>query len=211
MTSRIRKKQKLQRKNQYINKSYNDFRNELFDHATTYFSNQNRDFSPSSLGGMFLDFAAIVGDSLSFYVEQQFNELNPETATSTENIIKHLRNAGINSSNNSPASLYVTFLIEVDVISSTNPEPKSEFLPIIKEGSRLISDSGIEFTLVEDIDFDTAETFEMKVKTVKESYFKNETNETVDEVDSLLGDGAVESDVSDAMARYGQAITNFNN
>tara|TARA_B100001121_G_scaffold282767_1_gene276379 strand:- start:1112 stop:2962 length:1851 start_codon:yes stop_codon:yes gene_type:complete len=153
MTSRIRKKQKLQRKNQYINKSYNDFRNELLDHATTYFSNQNRDFSPSSLGGMFLDFAAIVGDSLSFYVEQQFNELNPETATSTENIIKHLRNAGINSSNNSPSSLHVTFLIEVDVVSSTNPEPKSEFLPIIKEGTRLISDSGIEFTLVEDIDF----------------------------------------------------------
>ena len=51
----------------------------------------------------------------------------------------------------------------------------------------------------------------MKVKTVKESYFKNETNETVDEVDSLLGDGAVESDVSDAMSRYSAAITNFNN
>jgi hypothetical protein len=40
---------------------------------------------------------------------------------------------------------------------------------------------------------------------------KNETNETVDEVDSLLGDGAVESDVSDAMSRYSAAITNFNN
>lgn len=153
MTSKIRKKQKLQRKNQYINRSYSDFRRELLDHASTYFSNQNRDFSPTSLGGMFLDFAAIVGDSLSFYVEQQFNELNPETATNTENVIKHLRNAGINNSTSSPSSVFVTFLIEVNVISSTNLAPKSQFLPIIKEGTRMIADNGTEFTLVEDVDF----------------------------------------------------------
>ena len=84
---------------------------------------------------------------------------------------------------------------------------------VVREQSLGLADTEAEklASLVEDIDFDTKETFEMKVKTVKESYFKNETNETVDEVDSLLGDGAVESDVSDAMARYGQAITNFNN
>tara|TARA_Y100000385_G_scaffold210292_1_gene218167 strand:- start:314 stop:1456 length:1143 start_codon:yes stop_codon:yes gene_type:complete len=84
---------------------------------------------------------------------------------------------------------------------------------VVREQSLGLADTEAEklASLVEDIDFDTKETFEMKVKTVKESYFKNETNETVDEVDSLLGDGAVESDVSDTMARYGQAITNFNN
>jgi hypothetical protein len=84
---------------------------------------------------------------------------------------------------------------------------------VVREQSLGLADTEAEklASLVEDIDFDSKETFEMKVKTVKESYFKNETNETVDEVDSLLGDGAVESDVSDAMARYGQAITNFNN
>jgi len=153
MTSKIRKKQKTQRKNQYINRSYNDFRNELLNHAGTYFSAQNRDFSTSSLGGMFLDFAAIVGDSLSFYVEQQFNELNPETATNTENVIKHLRNAGINNSTSSPSSVFVTFLIEVDATSSTNATPNEIYLPIIKSGTRLISNNGIEFSLVEDIDF----------------------------------------------------------
>ena len=31
----------------------------------------------------------------------------------------------------------------------------------------------------------------MKVKTVKESYFKSEVSETADEVDSLLGEGTV--------------------
>jgi hypothetical protein len=53
----------------------------------------------------------------------------------------------------------------------------------------------------------------MKVKTVKESYFKGEVTESVDEVDSLLGDGTLTEEVnsSDSMARYTQAITNFNN
>lgn len=64
-------------------------------------------------------------------------------------------------------------------------------------------------SLVEDIEFDNKESFEMKVKTVKESYFKNDSEESVDEVDSLLGEGTVDVDVSDAMAKYSQAITNF--
>jgi len=64
-------------------------------------------------------------------------------------------------------------------------------------------------SLVEDIEFDNKETFEMKVKTVKESYFKQEVIESVDEVDSLLGEGTVDVDVSDSMSRYTQAITKF--
>ena len=62
-------------------------------------------------------------------------------------------------------------------------------------------------SLVEDIDFDDAETFEMKVKTVKESYFKAEATDSVDEADSLLGAGTQSVDVSDTMARYTQAIS----
>ena len=50
----------------------------------------------------------------------------------------------------------------------------------------------------------------MKVVTVKESYFKKEVNESVDEVDSLLGEDNQEVDMSDSMGRYAQAITNFN-
>ena len=63
-------------------------------------------------------------------------------------------------------------------------------------------------SLVEDIDFDNKETFEMKVKTVKESYFTKEVNEKADEVKSLIGNDSVETaDVSDSMARYTQAIS----
>jgi len=52
--------------------------------------------------------------------------------------------------------------------------------------------------------------FELKVKTVKESYFKGDIQESVDEVDSLMGNDEPNVDLSDAMARYTQAITKFN-
>ena len=64
-------------------------------------------------------------------------------------------------------------------------------------------------SLVEDIEFDNIENFEVKVKTVKESYFSNDSEESVDEVDSLLGAGEMEVDSSDSMSQYTQAITNF--
>jgi hypothetical protein len=156
MSINVSKKLINQRKNQYINKTFEDFRNELINYANTNFSNQIQDFSESSLGGMLLDFAAIVGDSLSFYVEQQFSELSYETATSTSNIVKHLRKAGVKGGNASPSSVYVTFFIEVDIdtdASINDMLPDANQLPIIKAGTTLISDDGIDFILSEDVDF----------------------------------------------------------
>jgi len=67
-------------------------------------------------------------------------------------------------------------------------------------------------SLVEDIEFDNKENFEIKVKTVKESYFTKEITESVDEVDSLLGSDAADENekvVSSSMSQYTQAITKF--
>ena len=57
----------------FINKNRQDFRNELLDLARSNFSDKIQDFSDMSLGGMFLDFAAVVGESLSHYIDFQIN------------------------------------------------------------------------------------------------------------------------------------------
>lgn len=82
---------------------------------------------------------------------------------------------------------------------------------VVREQSSGLAETEAEklASLVEDIEFDNKESFEMKVKTVKESYFKNDSEESVDEVDSLLGAGEMEIDSSDTMSQYTQAITNF--
>jgi hypothetical protein len=84
---------------------------------------------------------------------------------------------------------------------------------VVREQSSGLAETEAEklASLVEDIEFDNKENFEMKVKTVKESYFKNEVTESADEVDSLMGEeNADNTVVSESMAKYTQAITNFN-
>ena len=157
MSINIEEKLENQRKNQYVNKTFTDFRRELLAYAKTNFKDQINDFTEASLGGMLLDFAAIVGDSLAFYTEQQFNELNYETATNSQNITSHLRRAGVKGGNASPSSVYVTFFIEVDlnpIAESINLlEPDPNMLPIIKKGTQLSSNEGPFFMLSEDVDF----------------------------------------------------------
>ena len=65
--------------------------------------------------------------------------------------------------------------------------------------------------LVEDIDFEDKDTFETKVKTIKESYFTNTEDGPVDEADALVGeDSGAEVPVSDTMSAYTQAISKHN-
>ena len=70
----------------------------------------------------------------------------------------------------------------------------------VTEAERLAS-------LVEDIDFDDADTFEMKVKTIKDSYFEKEVSESVDEADALVGEEESLVESSKSMNAYTQAIS----
>jgi hypothetical protein len=84
---------------------------------------------------------------------------------------------------------------------------------IVREQSLGLADTEAEklASLVEAIDFEDKETFEMKVQTVKESYFSSEVSETESEVDAAIGNDATSVELSDAMSRYTQAITKSNN
>ena len=64
-------------------------------------------------------------------------------------------------------------------------------------------------SLVEDIDFDDVKTFEMKVKTIKESYFEKDVNESVDEADAIAGEQAesIQESTNSSMNAYTQAIS----
>lgn len=99
-----------------------------------------------------------------------------------------------------------------DNISLTQAVQQFQRERVVREHSNGLAQTEAEklASLVEDIDFDNVESFEMKVKTVKESYFKQEVTETADEVDSLLGEETIDESVSDTMAKYTQAIAKFN-
>ena len=58
----------------YLNKNYNDFKQNLIDFAKNYFPNVVNDFSEASPGTMFIEMASYVGDVLSFYLDTQIQE-----------------------------------------------------------------------------------------------------------------------------------------
>ena len=156
MADDIKAKFGLQRKRSYLNRDFQDFRLDLLQYANTYFKDKIQDFSEASMGGLFLDMAAYVGDNMAFYLDHQFKELNPVTAVEAKNLEVMVRNAGIKITGNAPASVMVDFYIEVPVITDPITSIKIAdpvHLPVIKSNARLKSRTGVYFNLTHDLDF----------------------------------------------------------
>lgn len=142
------------RQRRYLGKDFDGLRAELLEYARLYYPDKIKDFSESSLGGLLLDFAAYAGDTLSFYLDHQYSELNADTAVEIPNIEKALKTAGVPISGAAPALVPATFYVQVPAENVSNTiEPSNSCIPVIQAGSVLESDDGIEFVLLEDIDF----------------------------------------------------------
>ena len=151
----VQKKIKKEKVRNFVAKDFDSLRSELLTYARIYFPDKIQDFSEASLGGLFLDLAAMIGDTMSYYLDHQFNELNPLTAIESANVTRHVREAGVKIVGASPASVYVRFYLDVPAIKNDDGEylPKLSALPVIGEGTVLKSASGITFNLTEDVNF----------------------------------------------------------
>lgn len=142
------------RQRKYLAKDFDGLRSQILEYARLYYPDRLKDFSEASLGGLLLDMAAYVGDNMSFYLDHQFNELDPESAVETSNIQRHLRNSGVPIVGTSPALAYVDVYIQVPAESVNGVlGPQLDALPIVQAGSIFDSTSGISFTLLDNIDF----------------------------------------------------------
>jgi hypothetical protein len=70
----------------YIDRDFTSLRNSLINYTKTYFPNTYNDFTPASPGMMFMEMAAYVGDVLSFYVDNQFQETFIQYSRQTQNL-----------------------------------------------------------------------------------------------------------------------------
>lgn len=150
------KKQVLKtiRERKYLNRDFSSFRNDLNEYAKTYFSDKIQGLGPNTLGGIFMDLAAYIGDVQSFYLDHQFHELNHETAVEVQNIERLLKDNGVEIVGASPAVVEISFTIKVPaVISSGVPIPSEACLPIIYAGTTVKASNGVVFELTEDVDF----------------------------------------------------------
>jgi len=70
----------------YVDRDFTSLRNSLISYTKTYFPDTYNDFTPASPGMMFMEMAAYVGDVLSFYVDNQFQETFIQYSRQTQNL-----------------------------------------------------------------------------------------------------------------------------
>jgi len=107
----------------YLNKDFDDFRRALIEYAKTYFPNSYNDFSESSIGSLFLEMAAAVGDTLSFYTDKQAQESFLSTALTRKAIIGHARDHGYKVHGKIPSQVKLDFyqvIPAIDLEDDTN-------------------------------------------------------------------------------------------
>jgi hypothetical protein len=188
MAKRIKDRIRAGSNRTYLAKDFESLRQDLIEHAKIFFPDRIKDFSEASVAGLLVDMAASVGDTMSFYLDHQFKEMDPSAAVEYDNIITHLRNAGVKIVGASPASTKVKITMttpaEDYVIANGDilQRPKLSSLPVILEGTSFVSESGVVFNLLEDIDigkrkpdgnfYATIEDFEIDTTTNKVKTFK---------------------------------------
>lgn len=156
------------RQRKYLAKDFDGFRSQILEYVRLYYPDRLKDFSESSLGGLFLDMASYVGDNMSYYLDHQYGELNISSAVETKNVEKHLRSLGVQISGAAPAVVPVDIYVQVpsEQVSGAYV-PSYSALPVVQTNSVFRSDSGVYFTLIEDVDFRKKRTDNTYFATVK--------------------------------------------
>jgi len=136
----------------YTHREFDSIRDDLIQIAERLYPDTFQDFSEGSFGAMMVDAVAYVGDQLSFYLDYSVNETFLDTAYQYSNILRHGRILGYKYTGQPSTYGKVAMFIKIPA-SPTGIGPDSTYIPIIKRGSRFTSSTGLNFVLIENVDF----------------------------------------------------------
>ena len=148
----------------YTSRDFNSIKQDLINYAKVYYPNTYKDFNEASFGSLMVDMVSYVGDILSFYVDYQTNETLLDTAIEENSITRIAKQLGYKFNSTPSATGQAAFFVSVPA-TSNGSGPDTDLVPILKAGTLVSSDSGVIYTLSEDIDFANANT-EIKVSAV---------------------------------------------
>ena len=97
----------------YLNKNYNQLKQNLVEFTRTYFPDDFNDFSESNPGMIFLEMASYVGDVLSFYIDTQIQETFIESAQEKTNLLALAYNLGYKPSITNASTTEVDLFMEI--------------------------------------------------------------------------------------------------
>ena len=136
----------------YTHREYEGIRKDLLDIAQRFYPDTFQDFSEASFGSLVLDAVAYVGDQLSFYLDYNVNETFLDTAYQYNNVIRHGRVLGYKYTGAPSVYGQVAMFVLVPA-SATGIGPDTNYIPVLKRGSRFTSEAGLNYVLIENIDF----------------------------------------------------------
>jgi len=165
-------KKTLSKEVNYLGRDFTDIRENLIEFAKTYFPNQYNDFNEASPGMMFVEMAAYVGDTLNYYVDNQFRETLIQFAEERKNVLAIAQSYGYKPRLATPATVELTFSIDVPALAvdANNYKPDLDFAGKIEANSTVIANNGTEFTILDDVDFKVSSSLDlMEVKALQPS------------------------------------------
>jgi len=138
----------------YINRDFTDFKTRLVEFTRTYFPNTYTDFSPTSPGMMFMEQAAYVGDVLSFYLDNQFQEVFTQYAQQTNNVYEIAYMFGYKPNVSTAAQTVIDFYQQVpSKFVGGEYVPDYDYALTVNENATVISQNGTSFIIQDKIDF----------------------------------------------------------
>lgn len=152
---------KINRDVNYINKDFSQFREQLINFTQTYFPNTYTDFSETSPGMMFMEQTAYVGDVLSFYLDNQFQENFIQYARQSNNIYDLAYMFGYKPKLTSTSQTTLDIFQEVPAIfDGVTYKPDFRYTLNIKENSTFSSNTGVNFISQDFLDFSFSSSFD---------------------------------------------------
>ena len=144
----------IKRDIKYINRDFSDFRSRLIEYTKSYFPDTYNDFSQSSPGMLFIEQAAYVGDVLSFYLDNQFQENFIQYSQQSNNIFDLAYMFGYKPkiSTASHTTLEIYQQLPAKTISGSII-PDYDYSLSVMENSTISDQSGISFIIQDKLDF----------------------------------------------------------
>ena len=157
----------------YLNKDFSGFRDGLIEFSKTYFPNTYNDFNESDPGMMFIEMASYVGDTLSYYMDEQFKESMLAFAEEKKTIYEMAQGYGYKPRQSSPATVtldvYQTVPARTDIEDSDGKRPPNEdYCVNITAGMKVTSQNGTLFRTVDDVVFGDSSSMSPREESIAE-------------------------------------------
>jgi hypothetical protein len=142
----------------YVNRDFESLSEELENFVQVYYPDSHEDFSPESIGKIWMDLASYVGDVLSFYTDRQFQETLIQEAEERQNVISLAQSVGYMPKLSRPATTTLEVIVRAPVRNNPQTgelEPDFDVVPKIQEGMVVGSSSegSVEFRTTREVDF----------------------------------------------------------